>query len=282
MNKTKIEMKAGNIPTSKIDVGLWNVRTLDRDKGLEDLKESIQEYGLLQPVVVFEEKGRYNLIIGQRRLRAIKELRKERKKGKQGELFEEISAVVLSAPPDELTAKLLSLNENIHRVELNRADIVDVISYLYEKYDKSAKRVAKVLGKSVGFVYDHLRIKDAPDEIRQMLSRQEITKQDVKRVMEVAADDKTKMIELAKEMKDLTGPEKQRLVETGRLRPEAKTKDLVEQIKKPVFEEKIIVSLPPQLTSALSKAAKDIGLSREEIARKALEDWLNNKGYYRE
>jgi len=224
MSKKIMDRKVIEIPTSKISVGSWNVRTLDRDKGLDDLKESIQEYGLLQPVIVFKENDRYSLIVGQRRLRAIKELRKEEKKGKQGDLFDEIPAVVLSSPPDELTARILSLSENIHRVELNRADIVEVVSYLYKKYDKSARKVAKVLGKSIGFVYDHLKIQDAPDEIKDMLSKREITKEDVKRVMEVAADNKQKMIELAKEMKELTAPEKQRLVETGRLKPEAQAK----------------------------------------------------------
>ena len=53
------------LPVDKINIGEWNVRTLDREKGLDELAESILKYGLLQPIVVFQEGDRYNLIIVQ-------------------------------------------------------------------------------------------------------------------------------------------------------------------------------------------------------------------------
>jgi ParB family chromosome partitioning protein len=263
------------VPIDKIRLDEWNVRTLDKEKGIEELAESILEHGLLQPIVVFQEGDKFNLIIGQRRLRAFKELRK-----KGYSQFKEIPAIILARRPTEENAKILSLSENIHRVELNRADIVEVISYLYKKNNKSAKKVAKILGKSVSYVYEHLKIQDAPEEIKQMLARGEIKKQDVKRVMEIAPSNKEKMIELAKEIKGLTAPEKVRLVEAGRQKPQAETKELLQDVKKPRMEEKVIVPLTPALIMALDKAVKDIGLSREEVAKKALEEWLGTKGYY--
>lgn len=264
------------LPIDKIVIGEWNVRTLDREKGIGDLVESIQQYGLLQPIVVFqEEKERYNLIIGQRRLRAFNELKK-----KGYSQFKDIPAVILPVKPDEEQIKILSLSENIHRVELNRADIVEVISHLYKNY-KSAKKVAKILGKSTSYVYEHLKIQDAPEEVKQMLAKGQIKKEDVKRVMQIAEDDENKMIELARKMKGLAGPEKARLVEVGRRKPKAKTEELIEEAKKPRIEEKVIVPLMPALMIALDSATKEIGLTREEIAKKALEDWLGNKGYYK-
>jgi ParB/RepB/Spo0J family partition protein len=215
------------------------------------------------------------LIIGQRRLRAFKEL------SKRGySQFRNIPTIILSKKPDEEHGKIYSLSENIHRVELNRADIVEVISFLYKKHNKSAKKVSKILGKSVSYVYDHLKIQDAPQEIKEMLSKREIKKEDVKRVMEIAPDNKDKMIKLAKEIKGLTGPEKVRLVEVARRKPQANPEELMQDAKKPHIEEKVIVPLTPALIMALDKAVKEIGLSREEIAKKALEDWLGNKGYY--
>ena len=254
------------IPIDKIDIDKWNVRTLEREKGIEELAESILKYNLLQPIVVFQKGDRFNLIIGQRRLRAFKELKK-----KDPVKFGEIPAVVLSKKPDEESSKILSLSENIHRVELNRADIVEVISYLFKKHKKNAKEVAKILGKSPSYVYDHLKIQDAPEEVKQMLSNREISKEDVKRVMEIAANDTNKMVELAKKIKGLTGPEKARLVEVGRHKPQAKTQELIEEAKKPRIEEKVIVPLTPALITALDRAVKEIGLSREEIAKKAFE-----------
>lgn len=258
------------LPIDKINIGKWNVRTLDRKKGIDELIDSIKKYGLLQPIVVFKEGDIYNLIIGQRRLQAFKSLNEKK-----------IPAVILLKKPTEEYLKILSLSENIHRVELNRADIVEVISYLYNKYEKSAREVAKILGKSVSYIYEHLKIKDAPEEVKGMLSKREISKEDVKRVMEIAADDKDKMIELAKEMKKLTPYERKKLAEVGKTKPKAKVKELIEEAKKPHIEEKIIVPLTPTLLKALDSAVKEIGLSREEIVKKALEDWLDNKGYYK-
>ncbi|MEW6608185.1 MAG: ParB/RepB/Spo0J family partition protein [bacterium] len=277
VNEEKKEKDFKAIPIDKIAPCKWNVRTSDKEKGIEELAESILKYGLLQPVVVFQEGDEFNLIIGQRRLRVFKELKK-----KDPNKFKDIPAIILSKKPDEESSKILSLSENIHRVELNRADIVEVISYLHKKHNKSAKEVAKILGKSIPYIYEHLKIQDAPEEIKQMLSNREIEKADVKRVMEIAADDKDKMIKLAKEIKGLAGPEKARLVEAGKHKPKAKAEELIEEAKKPRIEEKIIVPLTPALMVALDRAVKEIGLSREEIAKKALEDWLDNKGYYKE
>ena len=258
------------LPVDKINIGEWNVRTLDREKGIEELANSISKHGLLQPVVVFQEGDKYNLIIGQRRVQAFKELKKK-----------EIPAVILLKKPDEEQLKILSLSENIHRVELNRTDIIEVISYLYKRYGNSAKEVAKILGKSVPYVYEHLKIQDAPEEVKQMLSNKEISKEDVKRVMEIAPDNKDTMIELAKEMKKLTPYERKKLAEVGKTKPKAKVKELIKDAKKPRIEEKVIVPLTPALINALDSAVKEIGLSREEIVTKALKDWLGNKGYYK-
>ncbi len=264
------------VEVDRIYISNWNVRTLDREKGIEDLADSILTYGLLQPVVVFEREDKYELIIGQRRLSACKLLKK------QGHnKFKKIPALVFQMESEEEKLKILSLSENIHRVELNRADIIEIISYLFETHNKSANKVAKILGKSVSYVYEHLKIQNAPDEIKEMLSQNKIKKEDVKRVMEIAADDEQKMIKLAKKMKELTAPEKTRIVEIGKRKPKSKTEELIEEAKKPRIEEKVIVPLTPALMVALEKAVEEIGLSREEVVKKALEDWLGDKGYYK-
>jgi len=273
-------IELGNMPTlpvNKINIGKWNVRTLDPEKGVDELAENILRYGLLQPIVVFLEKDKFNLIVGQRRLRAFRWLEK-----KGYSKYKEIPAVIFHEKPDEEHLKILSLSENIHRVELNRADIVEVISYLYNKYSKSAKKVAKLLGISVPTVYDYLKIQDAPKKVMEILSRNgRVVKADVKRVLELAPGNEEEMIKLAKEFKKLTPPERVRAVEIKRRKPEIKPEQAMQEAKKPPTVEKILVPLNPSIIKALDTAVKDVGLSREEIATIALEDWLSNKGYYR-
>lgn len=264
------------ISLNKIRVSDANVRTLNRAEKIDELADSIKNYGLLQPVVVYEQStGTFELIVGQRRFLAFKSL------AKTDDLFKQIPAIVISKP-DKEKLKIMSLSENIHRLELNRADIVEVISFLYKKYDKSAKKVSSLLGVSVPTVYNYLKVQDAPDAIKKMYVEKKIGRDDVKRLMEMAPD-KTKMVQIAQEMvkEKLTRPQKERLPEIIKQNPSISAEQIIKEAKKPKTEEKIIVSLSPDLIEALDTAVKDVGLGREEIAKKALEEWLNEKGYYK-
>jgi len=62
------------VKLNKIRLSEANVRKLNKKEKIDELAESIKKYDLLQPVVVYERGGRFELIIGQRRLLAFKEL----------------------------------------------------------------------------------------------------------------------------------------------------------------------------------------------------------------
>lgn len=264
------------ISINKISVSEANVRTLNKTEKIDELSDSIRKYGLLQPVVVYEPTpGTFELIVGQRRFLAFKQLAKE------DDSYKQIPAVVIPRP-DKEKLKIMSLSENIHRVELNRGDIVEVISFLYKKYNKSAKKVSRLLGVSVPTVYNYLKVQDAPDEIKRMYVEKKIGRDDVKRLMEMTPD-KTKMVQIAQHMirEKLTGPQKERLPEIIKQNPSISSGQMMKEVKKNKYEEKIIVPLSYDLIEALDTAVKDVGLRREEIAKKALEEWLREKGYYK-
>jgi len=265
------------INLNKIHVSQANVRTLNKTEKIDELAESIKTYGLLQPVVLYEQTpGTFDLIVGQRRFLAFKTL------AKTDNSFREIPAVILPTRPDKEKLKIMSLSENIHRVELNRADIVEVVSFLYKKHDESVKKVSKLLGVSVPTIYNYLKIQYAPDKIKEMYVDGKIGREDVKRLMEMAPD-KTKMVQIAQQMvkEKLTRPQKERLPEIVRQNPNISADQIIKEAKKPKIEEKIIVPLSSDLIKALDTAVKDVGLGREEIAKKALEEWLSEKGYYK-
>ena len=278
MVSKEIDKKKGwpTINLNKISVSKANVRTLNKTEKIDELAESIRKYKLLQPVVVYEKTpGTFDLIIGQRRFLAFKQL------AKKYDSYKQIPAVVISKP-DKEKLKIMSLSENIHRVELNRGDIVEVISFLYKKYNKSAKKVSRLLGVSVPTVYNYLKVMDAPDEIRRMYKNKKIVREDVRRLMEIGPD-KAKMVQIAQEMirEKLTTPQKEKLPEIHKRNPNISARQLIKEVKKPKYEEKIIVPLSSDLVEALDTAVKDVGLRREEIAKKALEEWLSEKGYYK-
>ena len=98
-----------------------------------------------------------------------------------------------------------------------------------------------------------------------MFFDKKITKQDVKRIMELAPQNNQEMITLAKEFGKLTSSEK---IKSSRYskknKPQAKIDEIIKESKTPYIEEKIIIPLSPALLSATDKAAKTIGLDRVE------------------
>ena len=98
------------IEVTKVDISEGNVRKTRIDEGIEELAQSIEKQGLLQPIVVTKKDDRYDLIVGQRRLLAFKRLGRAR-----------ISANILSGI-DIATARLLSLMENVQRRDIDPRD----------------------------------------------------------------------------------------------------------------------------------------------------------------
>ena len=178
-----ISGKFYSISLRDIKISDLNVRLTDKEARIEELAESIKKHGLLQPVVL---KGSYNeppyeLIVGQRRYIAHLKLG-----------YQFIHAVFCEEE-DDISLKMLSLAENMHRVDLNHADKAEAITELYLRYGKNAKKVAKELGVSEITVRDYIKIEEqATDKAKDLLRHRKVTKADVKRVIDAAQGDANK------------------------------------------------------------------------------------------
>lgn len=124
---------------------------------LADLAESIKEHGVLQPLVVIKQDGEYELIAGERRLRAAKLAG-----------LKEVPAIVREA---DLQRKLeLALVENIQRENLNPIDVAESIKKLIDEFGLKQEEAARRLGKSRSSVANYLRLLTLPDEIKRALT----------------------------------------------------------------------------------------------------------------
>src|SRR5271157_3029837 len=90
-----------NLPLASIKLDVENVRKRGTEKKLDELMQSIERVGLIQPVVVYKHGDTYELVSGQRRLLAIAELR-----------WTTIPAIIIG-PPQATTRSVISLSENI-------------------------------------------------------------------------------------------------------------------------------------------------------------------------
>ena len=127
------------------------------DSSLDDLAESIRERGLIQPVVVTPSRDGYELIAGQRRYLACKQLG-----------MTTIAAVVRS-DLDATDATVLSLIENVHRAEMSPMDKARAYQQLHRIYGTKT-RVAQQTGVSVATVTRYMRLLGLSPSLQQRAS----------------------------------------------------------------------------------------------------------------
>ena len=132
---------------------------------LEALAESVSQFGVLQPIVVRENKllpGTYEILAGERRWRAAKMAG-----------LSEIPAVILDG--DDLKAAQVSIIENVQREDLNPVEEALAYGALMEQFGLTQEQVAKQVGKNRSTVANLLRLLDLPDEVLALLRDGKLT-----------------------------------------------------------------------------------------------------------
>ena len=120
-------------------------RSVFDDEALNELKLSIEQHGVLQPILVREASGKYEIIAGERRYRA----------AKLAEL-EKIPAIVLDV--DDATSAQLSLIENIQREDLNPVEEALAYQKILRELSWTQAELANRLGKSRTYITNSLRL----------------------------------------------------------------------------------------------------------------------------
>ena len=133
-----------------------------RQEQIDELAESIRERGLVQPLVVRRVGGKYELIAGERRLRAVMGL---------GE--KEVKVVVMEATDQEVAE--LALIENLQREDLTPLEEAEQYRLLQTKFNMKQEVIAKHVGKSRAVVANTVRLLDLVPEVRDMLENSEVT-----------------------------------------------------------------------------------------------------------
>lgn len=262
----EFEMELKKVPIDKIDIGEANVRTENIVKNIDDLAESIKVIGLQQPPIVFpKEGGKYDLIIGQRRLIAMKKLGLEK------------VPVLIRKPTKLIEGKIASLSENIHRVKLSPRDMLDTCSYLLNKL-KSVNKVAKVLGVSPLTVKKYLGYQIVPEPIKKLVDKKKLTVPVATRIA-ISVPDEEKALEMAKKVVRMTKPERERVFDVVREEPEAPVEHVIKRAEKIKVRREIIIHLSEDIVEAIKRASSDFGLDLEGTIETAVTDWLGEQGY---
>ena len=126
-------------------------------EALEDLTHSIREHGVLQPLLVRRVEDRYEVIAGERRLRAA-----------QAADIREVPVVIMDV--SDRGALELALIENLQREDLNVIEEAEGYRTLAEKFEMTQEQIAQRVGKGRATVANALRLLDLPDAVKQKVA----------------------------------------------------------------------------------------------------------------
>ncbi len=157
-NSTKevIKKDVEEVDIKKIVTNKDQPRKVFNEKAIEELSISIRKYGIIQPIVVIEKDGKYEIVAGERRYRAA--LKAELKK-----------VPVIIKKYDEKTKGEVSLIENIQRENLNILEQAQALKDIMEKNNLSQEELSKRIGKSRSAISNTIRILKLSDKIKQYI-----------------------------------------------------------------------------------------------------------------
>lgn len=151
-----------NLKINEVEPNRDQPRKNFNQEALEELSESIKEYGLIQPIVVTKKDGYYSIIAGERRWRASKLAG-----------LEEIPAIVRE--DDERKNKEIALIENIQREDLNPVEKAIGVKDLISTYGLTQEEIAKKLGKGRSTIANIIRILNLDARVLEFAKQGKLT-----------------------------------------------------------------------------------------------------------
>lgn len=156
--KTKTTGTTNELSISAIKANQYQPRTSFDEKKLKELSESIKKHGVIQPVLVRQEGKNFELIAGERRLRASKLAG-----------LKKIPAVV--AKITNTQSLEIAILENVQREDLNPLEVSKGYQRLREEFGYTQDQVAKSVGKPRSSIANSLRLLTLPPKVQKELER---------------------------------------------------------------------------------------------------------------
>ena len=177
-----VENGVVKLKINEVEPNINQARKIFDEESIEELANSIKEYGVIQPIIVTKKPKYYEIIAGERRWRASK---------KAG--LDEIPVIIRE--DDDKRNQEISLIENIQREDLNPIEKARGIKQLMEEYDLTQQKVADVLGKSRSSIANTVRILNLDERVLNLALEGKLTEGHCKSLMSV--DDPEKQYQMA-------------------------------------------------------------------------------------
>lgn len=146
-----------DIKISELRPNPYQPRKVFEAEAIEELKVSIQQHGILQPIIVRKSIKGFEIVVGERRYRAAKEAK-----------LETVPAVVRNLTEDQMME--IALIENLQRENLNPLEEAKAYQKLMEHLQVTQEELAKKLGKSRPHIANHVRLLQLPQLAQEFIA----------------------------------------------------------------------------------------------------------------
>lgn len=155
--ETESEETVQEVKIKDIRPNPYQPRKVFEKEAIEELKQSILEHGILQPIIVRKSIKGYEIVVGERRYRAAKEAN-----------LEKVPVVVRELTEQQMME--LAVLENLQREDLTPIEEAAAYQLLMEKLKVTQEELAKRLGKSRPHIANHVRLLSLPPKIQGLIS----------------------------------------------------------------------------------------------------------------
>ena len=196
------DRKLTEIPVASIRRNPYQPRVTFDEESIAELAQSIRQVGLIQPLVVRKAPdGAYELVAGERRLRAVKSLG-----------MENVTCIVEQGMEDESSA-MMALIENLQREDLHYLEEAQCYNTLLSTYNLTQEELAARLGKSQSSIANKLRLLRLPEEVKSAMAEAHLTERHARALLKLK-DEKTQLALVDKiAKKSLSVKETEKLVD---------------------------------------------------------------------
>ncbi len=215
----------------------YQPRTRFSDDELERLTTSIAQQGVLQPLLARNIDGSYELIAGERRLRAAKAAG-----------LAEVPVIILDLTDEQVLE--VSIIENIQRENLNVLEEAEAYFRLIDEFGYTQEKVARKIGKNRSTIANLLRLRSLPQEIKDSLIAEKISMGHARALLGGGSEENQLYLFKQVLARELSVRETERLVNRAKQQP----KKLVEKMS--ADEKKIIEQTSNRISSAINSQVK--------------------------
>lgn len=183
-----------------IKVNPYQPRVIFNEEEIKELANSIKNYGVIQPLLIREKDEKYELVAGERRLRACRNLG-----------METVPAVIRNI--DDLEMAEIALVENLQRRDLSFMEEARAYQQLIEKFSLTQQELAQKIGKGQSTIANKLRLLTLPTDVCKRIDMEFISERHARALLKL--EDKESQFSVIKKIKEkeLTVKETEKLID---------------------------------------------------------------------